>query len=162
MLHSKTIIAKTSPFRTSETRLHQSLLKVQDGCNVMCSFCLIPFARGHQRSRIRDDMVREAEILVEEATGDGVNRRQHRTINHNGVDLVGLIDRLEMIDGIRRIRISSIEPTTVTKALLERMASSAKLCPYLHIPLQSGDDAIFSAMNRPYGVKSLFADRARG
>jgi threonylcarbamoyladenosine tRNA methylthiotransferase MtaB len=66
-----------------------------------------------------------------------------------------LIDRLEMIDGIRQIRISSIEPTTVTEELLERMASSVKLCSYLHIPLQSGDDAILSAMNRPYGVQDF-------
>ena len=122
----------------------------------MCSFCLIPFARGHQRSRILDDIVHEAEVLAaggyQELVLTGVNIGQ---FNHNGVDLVGLIDRLEMIDGIRQIRISSIEPTTVTEDLLERMASSVKLCPYLHIPLQSGDDAILSAMNRPYGVQDF-------
>ena len=122
----------------------------------MCSFCLIPFARGHQRSRILDDIVHEAESLAaggyQELVLTGVNIGQ---FNHNGVDFVGLIDRLEMIDGIRQIRISSIEPTTVTEELLERMASSVKLCPYLHIPLQSGDDAILSAMKRPYGVQDF-------
>ncbi|HET7439145.1 MAG TPA: tRNA (N(6)-L-threonylcarbamoyladenosine(37)-C(2))-methylthiotransferase MtaB, partial [Nitrospira sp.] len=134
----------------------RALLKIQDGCNVMCSFCLIPFARGHERSRVLGDILHEAEILAaggyQELVLTGVNIGQ---FNHNGVDLVGLIDRLEAIDGIRRIRISSIEPTTVTDALLERMASSTKLCPYLHIPLQSGDDAILSAMNRPYDVKAF-------
>jgi threonylcarbamoyladenosine tRNA methylthiotransferase MtaB len=63
-----------------------------------------------------------------------------------------LIAQLEKIEGIERIRISSIEPTTITNALLDRMASSSKLCPYLHVPLQSGDDAILSSMNRPYNV----------
>jgi threonylcarbamoyladenosine tRNA methylthiotransferase MtaB len=79
----------------------------------------------------------------------GVNLGQFR---QNGVDLVGLINRLEAIEGLRRIRISSIEPTTVTDSLLEFMASSRKLCPYLHVPLQSGDDSILSAMNRPYSA----------
>ena len=134
----------------------RALLKIQDGCNVMCSFCLIPFARGHERSRVLGDILHEAEILAaggyQELVLTGVNIGQ---FNHNGVDLVGLIDRLEAIDGIRRIRISSIEPTTVTDALLARMASSTKFCKYLHIPLQSGDDAILSAMNRPYDVKAF-------
>ena len=151
VLHSKTIdredFALPDIGKPDSTR---ALLKIQDGCNVMCSFCLIPFARGHQRSRILDDIVHEAESLAaggyQELVLTGVNIGQ---FNHNGVDLVGLIDRLEMIDGIRQIRISSIEPTTVTEELLERMASSVKLCPYLHIPLQSGDDAILSAMKRP-------------
>jgi threonylcarbamoyladenosine tRNA methylthiotransferase MtaB len=136
----------------------RALLKIQDGCNVMCSFCLIPFARGHERSRMLGDILHEAEILAaggyHELVLTGVNIGQ---FNHNGVDLVGLIDRLETINGIRRIRISSIEPTTVTDPLLQRMGSSTKLCPYLHVPLQSGDDAILSAMNRPYGVKNFIA-----
>ena len=79
----------------------------------------------------------------------GVNIGQYR---QDGLNLVGLIAQLEAIDGLERIRISSIEPTTITHALLDRMASSSKLCPYLHIPLQSGDDRILSSMNRPYHV----------
>jgi threonylcarbamoyladenosine tRNA methylthiotransferase MtaB len=129
------------------------LLKIQDGCNVMCSFCLIPFARGHERSRLVEDVIREATRLVEggyrEVVLTGVNIGQYR---QGGVDLVGLIERLETIAGLERIRISSIEPTTITDALLNRMATSSKLCPYLHVPLQSGDDGILDAMNRPYDV----------
>ena len=131
----------------------RALLKIQDGCNVMCSFCLIPFARGHERSRLRDDVIREAEILVaggyRELVLTGVNIGQYRQAN---LDLVGLIAQLETIEGLDRIRISSIEPTTITDTLIDRMASSSKLCPYLHIPLQSGDDRILSSMNRPYNV----------
>ena len=122
----------------------------------MCSFCLIPFARGHERSRLRDDVIREAEILVaggyREIVLTGVNIGQYR---QGETDLVGLIAQLEGIEGLERIRISSIEPTTITNALIDRMASSSKLCPYLHIPLQSGDDTTLSAMNRPYNVEEF-------
>jgi threonylcarbamoyladenosine tRNA methylthiotransferase MtaB len=82
----------------------------------------------------------------------GVNIGQYR---QGETDLVGLIAQLEGIEGLERIRISSIEPTTITNALLDRMAASAKLCPYLHIPLQSGDDTVLSAMNRPYNVEEF-------
>jgi threonylcarbamoyladenosine tRNA methylthiotransferase MtaB len=129
----------------------------------MCSFCLIPFARGHERSRLPEDVIREAKILVaggyREIVLTGVNIGQYR---QGGLDLVGLIEKLEAIEELERIRISSIEPTTITNALLVRMASSSKLCPYLHIPLQSGADSILSAMNRPYDVKEFvhLIDRA--
>jgi threonylcarbamoyladenosine tRNA methylthiotransferase MtaB len=134
----------------------RALLKIQDGCNVMCSFCLIPFARGHERSRLLDDILAEAEFQAahgrRELVLTGVNIGQFRS---KDVDLSALIDRLEAIDGIQRIRLSSIEPTTVTEALLDRMGAGRKLCPYLHVPLQSGDDAVLRAMNRPYDVGSF-------
>jgi threonylcarbamoyladenosine tRNA methylthiotransferase MtaB len=81
-----------------------------------------------------------------------VNIGQFRS---QGVDLSGLIDRLEAVEGIQRIRLSSIEPTTVTEPLLERIGAGRKLCPYLHIPLQSGNDAVLAAMNRPYDVRAF-------
>lgn len=128
-------------------------LKIQDGCNFMCSFCLIPFARGRERSRLADDAVREAERLVE---------RGHRELVLTGVNigrfangsggLLDLIQRLEAIPGLARIRISSIEPTTIPEALLEYMSTSRKLCRFFHVPLQSGHDGILSAMNRRYTV----------
>jgi threonylcarbamoyladenosine tRNA methylthiotransferase MtaB len=138
-------------------------VKIQDGCNVMCSFCVIPFARGRERSRVLEDALKEAEFLVargrREIVLTGVNVGQYR---HNGRDLVELICALEQLPGLSRIRISSIEPTTVTNELLAHMASSTKLCPYLHIPIQSGDDRVLSAMHRPYRVKDYVAlvDRA--
>jgi len=136
----------------------RALVKIQDGCNVMCSFCLIPFARGHERSRKVDDILSEAATLAaaghQELVLTGVNIGQ---FFQSGVTLAGLLDRLEGIPGIQRIRLSSIEPTTVTDDLLERMGTSQKLCPYLHVPLQSGDDAILNAMNRPYDVKTFIS-----
>ena len=154
VLHTRTIDREnfTLP-EYGEPDSTRALLKIQDGCNVMCSFCLIPFARGHERSRLRDDVVREAEILVaggyQELVLTGVNIGRYR---QGELDLVGLIARLESVEGLERIRISSIEPTTITPSLIDRMASSSKLCPYLHIPLQSGDDSILSSMNRPYKI----------
>ena len=133
-------------------------LKIQDGCDFMCSFCLIPFARGRERSRMMEDALREAEQLVE---------RGHRELVLTGVNigrfangsagLLDLIRRLETIPGLARIRISSIEPTTIPDALLEYMGTSRKLCRFLHVPLQSGDDAVLSAMNRRYSVREYVA-----
>jgi threonylcarbamoyladenosine tRNA methylthiotransferase MtaB len=157
VLHTRTIDREdfTLP-EYGEPDSTRALLKIQDGCNVMCSFCLIPFARGHERSRLQEDVIREAEALVargyREIVLTGVNVGQYR---QDGLDLVGLIAQLEEIEGLDRIRVSSIEPTTITNALLDRMASSSKLCPYLHVPLQSGDDAILSSMNRPYNAKEF-------
>jgi len=129
-------------------------LKIQDGCNFMCSFCIIPFARGHERSRRWDDVLREAEGLAErghrELVLTGVNIGQYL---EGGRSLLDLIQCLEQIDGVERIRISSIEPTTIPEELLDYMATSPKLCRYLHIPLQSGDDGILQAMHRRYTVK---------
>jgi threonylcarbamoyladenosine tRNA methylthiotransferase MtaB len=129
-------------------------LKIQDGCQFMCAFCLIPFARGRERSRFVEDAVREAEELVQrghrELVLTGVNIGQYQD---QGIDLLGLITRLEAIEGLERIRISSIEPTTIPEGLLEYMKTSRKLCRFLHVPLQSGDDAILRTMNRRYSVQ---------
>ncbi|PJA78269.1 MAG: tRNA (N(6)-L-threonylcarbamoyladenosine(37)-C(2))-methylthiotransferase MtaB, partial [Nitrospirae bacterium CG_4_9_14_3_um_filter_51_5] len=110
----------------------RATLKIQDGCQFMCSFCLIPFARGRERSRFLEDAVREAGELVKrghrELVLTGVNIGQYR----DGVaGLLALIQRLEAIEGLERIRISSIEPTTIPPSLLDYMSRSSKLCRYL-------------------------------
>lgn len=131
----------------------RALLKIQDGCDFMCSFCLIPFARGRERSRTLDDVLREAQDLTDhgyrELVLTGVNIGRY---SYNGATLIDLLRKLEGIPGVTRIRISSIEPTTVPVTMLEYMAASTKLCHYLHLPLQSGDDGILQAMNRRYHV----------
>ncbi|ALA58725.1 tRNA (N(6)-L-threonylcarbamoyladenosine(37)-C(2))-methylthiotransferase MtaB [Nitrospira moscoviensis] len=133
----------------------RALLKIQDGCSAMCSFCIIPFARGHERSRLLDDVMREAETLTargfKEIVLTGVNIGQYSQGEH---DFCSLLRRLEHVPGLVRIRISSIEPTTVADELLDMMAASDKLCPYLHLPLQSGDDGMLTAMNRKHDVKA--------
>lgn len=132
----------------------RALLKVQDGCDFMCSFCLIPFARGRERSRVAEDVLREARELAahgyRELVLTGVNLGQY---SYQGMQLVDLLQELEAIPEVGRIRISSIEPTTLPTRLLQHMAASTKLCHYLHLPLQSGDDGILQAMNRRYDVR---------
>jgi threonylcarbamoyladenosine tRNA methylthiotransferase MtaB len=129
-------------------------LKIQDGCQFMCAFCLIPFARGRERSRLADDAIREAEELVQrghrELVLTGVNIGQFQD---QDIDLLGLISRLEAIEGLERIRISSIEPTTIPNGLIEYLKTSRKLCRFLHVPLQSGDDTILRTMNRRYTIQ---------
>lgn len=139
----------------SEPDSTRALLKIQDGCSAMCSFCIIPFARGHERSRTFEDIQREVESLVErgyrEVVLTGVSIGQYA---HQGRNFYSLLRWLDQTADIARIRISSIEPTTVSDELLDLLASSKKLCPYLHIPLQSGDNRILQAMNRRHTIKS--------
>lgn len=127
-------------------------LKVQDGCDFMCSFCIIPFARGRARSREWGNTLSEARAAarrgIKELVLTGVNVG---TYEYTGRDIVDLVDALDEISGLLRIRISSIEPTTVPLGLLDRMAdSSHSLQPFLHLPLQSGSDAILRQMRRKY------------
>jgi threonylcarbamoyladenosine tRNA methylthiotransferase MtaB len=159
ILHTRTIAREDFTLdgvgAYEETRAN---LKVQDGCNFMCSFCIIPFSRGHERSRQIEDLLREAEGLVarghQEVVITGVNVGRY---NYAGLSLVDVVRALEQVPALARIRISSIEPTTISDELLELMAGPSKLCPYLHVPLQSGDDAILSAMNRRYTAREYAA-----
>ncbi len=129
-------------------------LKIQDGCNYFCSFCIIPTVRGRARSRNFEDILREARNLTaaghRELVLTGVNIG---TYKNDGKSLLKVIEALEHIEGLERIRISSIEPTTIGAELVRYMASSDKLCRYLHIPLQSGNDRILNAMKRKHTIK---------
>ena len=139
----------------------RATLKMQDGCDVMCAFCNIPFARGRERSRQIDDLLREGQALVDrghkEVVLSGVNIGRYAS---NGYSFLDAIKALETIPGIMRLRISSIEPTTIPDALLEHMARSSILCRHLHVPLQSGDDDVLCRMHRRYSVRD-YTDWAR-
>lgn len=134
---------------TSRTRAN---LKIQDGCSFFCSFCIIPYARGLARPRKWENLLNEAKQLADlgyrELVLTGVNVG---TYYESGKGLLAVVDALEQIDGIERIRISSIEPTTFTHHLFEKMAAKdSKLVPFLHLPLQSGADSILKSMRRKY------------
>ena len=134
-------------------------LKVQDGCDFMCSFCIIPFARGQARSRNWDNTLEEARAAagrgIKELVLTGVNIGTYAS---GGRTIVDLVDALDGIPGLLRVRISSIEPTTVPTALLERMADPChSLLPYLHLPLQSGSDPVLGLMRRKYSMKEYAA-----
>lgn len=133
----------------SKTRAN---LKIQDGCDFMCTFCIIPMARGRARSRDLSNLLDEARQLAQQGFKEiiltGVNIG---TFNNSDCSVVDVCDRLNEIEGIERIRISSIEPTTIPVELFDRMNDkSHKLVPYLHIPLQSGSDKVLEIMKRKY------------
>ncbi len=139
-------------------------LKIQDGCDFLCSFCLIPFSRGRARSREWSNLLEEARALVRRGVKElvlvGVNIG---TYDYSGKNIVDVVDALAEIEGLKRIRISSIEPTTAPLALLYRMADPAHpLVPYLHLPLQSGSDKILALMRRRYTIAEYraFVDAA--
>lgn len=131
-------------------------LKIQDGCNFVCAFCIIPKARGPARSRKLDDIIKEARILADlghkELVITGVNIGTYQSRGHTIIDVV---NKIEKIENVQRIRISSIEPTTISEKLIYKIAESKKMCKHLHIPLQSGDDKILSAMRRKHTVKEF-------
>ena len=132
-------------------------IKIQDGCDFYCAFCVIPFARGPARSRDCEDIFRECCDLVaaghKEIVITGINLG---TYNHDDKTLYDVIMLLERLDGLHRIRISSIEPTTIDKRLITLMADpNSKLCRYLHIPIQSATDAQLKGMARKYTLKEF-------
>ncbi len=151
------------------TRAH---LKIQDGCDFMCAFCVIPRARGRSRPRTLPDLVAEAEALAEggvkEIVVTGVNVGAYGEGNRSaapgredasfGQGLMAVMDALDAIPGLERLRIGSIEPTTVPEGLLERMAARDHLLtPFLHLPLQSGSARVLEGMRRRYGPEEYRA-----
>lgn len=142
----------TQPLPVGPLLPQRKSLKIQDGCDCACAFCLVPFARGRARSRAWQNLLDEAHTLarrgVREIVLTGVNLG---TFEDDGRTLVDIVDALDAIPGVRRVRISSIEPTTVPLELIDRMASPAhRLVPYLHLPLQSGSDRILQRMRRQH------------
>ena len=133
--------------------LTRAFLKIQDGCDQFCSYCIIPYARGNERWAQSDDLVEMAKGLVSSGHKEIVLSGIHigRYGKDGSHDLVHLLRRLvEEVDGLRRIRLSSIEITEITPQLLDLMSSSEKIVRHLHVPLQSGCDTVLKRMNRPY------------
>ena len=132
-------------------------LKIQDGCDFMCSFCVIPFSRGRARSRELDDLISEVGRMVQSGVQEiiltGVNLGTYSSKSKN---FLNLIEMISSFDGLKRIRISSIEPTTIPEAIFDWMAdNSHPLMPYLHVPMQSGSDEILNLMKRKYSLLEM-------
>ncbi len=132
----------------------RAFLKIQDGCNNFCSYCKVPLVRGASSSRPLDEILQEAERLIQngykEIVLTGICLGAFGKDLSAQVNLSYLLERLEKIDGLKRIRLSSIEMADVTDALINKIAKSEKICRHLHIPLQSGDNEILKKMNRHY------------
>lgn len=131
----------------------RAYMKVQDGCNRFCTYCIIPFARGPIRSRTIEDSVREARTLADRGFKEIVLTGIH--IGSFGMDLgdmrlIDLIEAIAEVDGIERIRLSSVEPLIIIDDFMERAVKTGKLCDHFHLSLQSGSNNILKAMNRRY------------
>ena len=131
----------------------RAYIKVQDGCNQFCSYCIIPYARGPVRSRAKDDVVREIKELAHNGFKEIILVGIH--VASYGVDLgdttlESLIMDVDKIDGVERIRLSSIEPMTLNQEFIDSIKDSKKLCHHFHISLQSGCDETLKRMNRKY------------
>jgi len=131
-------------------------LKIQDGCDSFCSYCEVPFARGPARSRNFQNIIDEAVTLVEgghkEIVLTGINIGLYKFGSKN---LISIIEALEQIEDLKRIRISSIEPTSIQWDLIKKMSESRKLCRFLHIPIQSGSNRILKLMERKYSLSQI-------
>jgi threonylcarbamoyladenosine tRNA methylthiotransferase MtaB len=130
----------------------RAFIKVQDGCNQFCSYCIIPYARGRVRSRKPENVLEEVERLAKNGFREIVLAGIH--LSSYGVpgeyDLLDLIELLHGVPGIERIRLSSLEPQVVTEDFARRLSALEKICPHFHLSLQSGCDATLQRMNRKY------------
>lgn len=133
---------------TEHTRAH---LKIQDGCNNFCSYCIIPYARGRIRSRTMESIKAELERLsasgFKEIVLTGINLSYY---DDNGKKLIDVIEMADNVNGIERIRLGSLDPEVVTEDFVERLGKVKKICPHFHLSLQSGCDKTLKAMNRHY------------
>ena len=132
----------------------RAYIKVQDGCNQFCTYCIIPYARGRVRSREVEDVIREVRALAENGYREVVLTGIH--LSSYGIDFDGerhlleLIRAVHEVGGIRRIRLGSLEPGIITEEFAEALAALPKMCPHFHLSLQSGCDATLKRMNRRY------------
>lgn len=135
----------------------RAFLKVQDGCNQFCSYCIIPFARGRERSLPLNEAISTAKALVEHGHKEIVLSGIHtgRYGNDIGSSLYELVASLCAIDGLERIRISSIEMNEITDEFISLMKEQSKIARHLHIPIQSGCDRTLKMMNRPYRMEEF-------
>jgi threonylcarbamoyladenosine tRNA methylthiotransferase MtaB len=153
---NKIYIEKTSEFWGASTTLADShtraFLKIQDGCNYVCSFCIIPFARGRSRALPIKEAVIEANKLLDQGFKEiiltGVNIGEYES--NTGEKLSELVRRILELPRLERLRLSSVEPNTINEELLQVMKSSPKFLDHFHIPLQSGNDEILKSMRRKY------------
>lgn len=134
----------------------RAYIKIQDGCNQFCSYCIIPYTRGRIRSRGIEDIVDEVSGLVnkgfKEVVLTGIHLSSYGADSGEG-SLLDVIMRLDKIEGLERIRLGSLEPRIITEEFAGTIASSRKVCPHFHLSLQSGCDSVLKRMNRKYNTQ---------
>ena len=137
----------------------RAYIKIQDGCNQFCSYCIIPYARGRVRSRAEEDILQEVRGIVAAGYREIVLTGIHISsygLDRGGPELLQLIMKLHGIDGLKRIRLGSLEPRIVTEQFARQLSTLPGLCPHFHLSLQSGSDAVLGRMNRHYTAGEYF------
>ena len=144
--------------RTAERA--RAFIKVQDGCNQFCSYCIIPYARGRIRSRAAEDVISEVERLARSGIREIVLTGIHLSSygRDTGSDLLSLIRLCDGVEGVERIRLGSLEPGIITEEFAHAIAQVPSICPHFHLSLQSGCDEVLRRMNRHYSTQE-YAER---
>ena len=139
------------------TEKNRAVVKVQDGCNMFCTYCIIPYARGRIRSRKIESVVSEiskiAKLGIKEVVITGIHVASYGKDFEENIGLIDLLEAINKIDGIERIRLSSIEPNIIDEEFVKRLSKLEKICPHFHLSLQSGCDETLKRMNRKYTTK---------
>lgn len=138
----------------------RAYIKVQDGCNQFCSYCIIPYARGRVRSRAKEDVVAEVTDLAkngyQEVVLTGIHLSSYGIDFENEDNLLSLIRAVNEIEGIKRIRLGSLEPRIITEEFVQAIAALPKMCPHFHLSLQSGCNETLKRMNRRYTSEEFY------
>ena len=141
---------------TEKTR---AVIKVQDGCNQFCSYCIIPYARGRIRSRNPENVISEIKKIaqkgIKEVVLTGIHLASYGKDLENGFYLIDLLEKLQEIEGIERIRLGSLEPTLITQEFVKRLSKLPKICDQFHLSLQSGCNDTLKRMNRKYTIEEF-------
>lgn len=172
-LHDTSVIDINATYEYEEMTLRRTAehtrayIKIQDGCNQFCSYCVIPYARGRVRSRRAEDIIEEIKGIVAAGYREVVLTGIH--ISSYGIDfeeerldysghsrLLDLVEQIHAIEGLERIRLGSLEPRIVTEEAAKRLAALPKICPHFHLSLQSGCDETLKRMNRHYTTGEYF------
>ena len=144
---------------TDYTEKTRAVIKVQDGCDRFCSYCIIPYARGHVRSRKIQNVVEEIKNIaqkgIKEVVITGIHLASYGKDFKPHAQLIDLLEEINKIDGIERIRLGSLEPTLITLEFLDRLSKLEKICDHFHLSLQSGCDETLKRMNRRYTTKEF-------
>lgn len=144
----------------SRTAEHtRAYIKIQDGCNQFCSYCIIPYARGRVRSRMEEDILQEVKRIVEAGYQEIVLTGIHISsygIDRGNSELLQLLTKLHEIERLKRIRLGSLEPRIITEEFVRQLSLMRKICPHFHLSLQSGCDTVLGRMNRHYTAGEYF------
>ncbi len=167
---NRPLVPAAPNFLTTLTEHTRAYIKIQDGCDQYCSYCIIPYSRGHVTSRPEEETLREIGALAQKGCREFVITGIH--LSSYGLDrpynmatkdgsfhnrgLTDIIKRIDRVEGVKRIRLGSLEPQIITDDFLEEMAEIRSFCPHFHLSLQSGSDSVLKRMNRRYTTEEYY------